>query len=336
MLSDALRYRKVIHAIGLSMLVFWGLFMVYAFVIELMGGILFFVLPPVSAEVVYQILYGSGYLLTFMLPAWFLKLFLKGCHVPSEPMGLSLRLNKALPWILFGGIAIIYAAAEVNASMVSIFHYNEVLNEMMGADTSLEPYQWVLQCIVIGLVPGFCEEFLFRGAIQSNCRPFGRTVAILVSSLLFSLMHQNIGQSIYTFVAGLFLGLVYEMTGSIWPGVILHASNNITSVLQMLVYDAFESDLSGNAAILLMQAGIYLLGALSIGILILHARQNRPRYEDGIFAKALPASDAYARCPISAHEAIRGFFRPTMVIFFLLCIGQMLLLLLMVLMPTLV
>ncbi len=329
MLSDTMRYRKVIHAIGLAMLTFWGLFMGYSFVITFLSTFVFTLLPPVPAEVVYQLLYGAGYLLTFMLPAWFLKLFLKGCHVPPEPMGLSLRLTWELPWIIFAGIAVIFAAAELNASMVSIIDYNEFLGEMMGEETAPATYQWVLQCIVIGFVPGFCEEFLFRGAIQTNCRPFGRTVAILISALLFSFMHQNAGQSLYTFAAGIVLGLVYEWTGNIWASVILHTCNNVTSVMQSVLYYQFADEVAANAALVLLQVVIYLLGALSVGILILRAAARRPDFKSGIFGRRLPQADTYARCPIAPKRALRLFFRPTMVIFLSLCMLEILMLLLM-------
>ncbi len=49
---------------------------------------------------------------------------------------------------------------------------------------------------------------------------------VLVTSILFALMHQNIMQTGYTFVGGLMFGGLTVITGSIFPAMIMHFINN--------------------------------------------------------------------------------------------------------------
>lgn len=83
------------------------------------------------------------------------------------------------------------------------------------------------------LVPAFAEEYFFRGYVLSAFR--GRVTrgrAILFSSLIFGLFHVVSGSQLTlerfmpTVLLGVFLGFLAVRTGSLWPGVFLHAIHN--------------------------------------------------------------------------------------------------------------
>jgi ABC-2 type transport system permease protein/sodium transport system permease protein len=83
------------------------------------------------------------------------------------------------------------------------------------------------------LVPAFAEEYFFRGYVLSAFR--GRVTrgrAILFSSLIFGLFHVVSGSQLTlerfmpTVLLGIFLGFLAVRTGSLWPGVFLHAIHN--------------------------------------------------------------------------------------------------------------
>lgn len=79
-------------------------------------------------------------------------------------------------------------------------------------------------CIFAPLV----EELVFRGAIlrtllKTSSRP---VYAIIISALLFALVHVNPAQMPHAFIVGLLLGWMYLRTGSILPGVAFHWVNN--------------------------------------------------------------------------------------------------------------
>ena len=330
MLPNELYYRKTIGAIGGAMLIFLGLMNLSGVGIAFLPTFLMlFGASEVAVEVIYQIVYGGVYLLSFMLPVAFLKRFLRRAGYSYTSMRCEVKPSPYILLILFGGVAIIYAFAQVNASLVSIFDYSDFLNEIMGGEGTLAPYQIVLNFITICVVPGFCEEFLFRGAILTNCLPFGRSNAILISSLLFSLMHQNAGQLLYAFAAGILLGVIYERTGNIWTCTVLHIFNNFISLLQSVVGEKLGSDIKGFMGSALFETVLMLLGVCSVVILIVLFFSRKEDFANGIFGRSVAADDGYALCPVEAAKMRKLFLTPTMVIFLILCVLQVLFLLIM-------
>jgi ABC-2 type transport system permease protein/sodium transport system permease protein len=83
------------------------------------------------------------------------------------------------------------------------------------------------------LVPAFAEEYFFRGYVLSSFRGrVSRSRAVVFSGLIFGLFHVVSGSHLTlerfmpTVLLGLFLGWVAIRTGSLWPGVFLHAIHN--------------------------------------------------------------------------------------------------------------
>jgi NAD(P)-dependent dehydrogenase (short-subunit alcohol dehydrogenase family)/energy-converting hydrogenase Eha subunit E len=250
---------------------------------------------------------------------------------PYQSMDTSIRGTRWLPLLVPAGIAVVLSTAYINAAMVSIFDYARFSSEVVWGSMSDSPavYELILQFIVMCLVPGVCEEFLFRGAILTNLRPFGRSNAILISAFLFSMMHQNAEQLLYTFAAGIVLGLIYEMTGSIWCTTVLHILNNFVSVTESAIFYRFDDVMTSSLAIVIFEMVLIAIGVISAAILVSRFFSKRTDLRDGIFGRSLPASDGYAECPIEASRARRLFFTPTMIIFLILCLVQVLFLILM-------
>jgi sodium transport system permease protein len=95
--------------------------------------------------------------------------------------------------------------------------------------------------LVLGVVPGVCEELCFRGFLFSALRPEVRPWrAILVSALLFGAFHlvTPAGIEIVRFLPSTLLGMVLGWarwrTGSVWPAVLLHVAHN--GLLMLLVF----------------------------------------------------------------------------------------------------
>ncbi|MEA3227130.1 MAG: CPBP family intramembrane glutamic endopeptidase [Planctomycetota bacterium] len=91
--------------------------------------------------------------------------------------------------------------------------------------------------VVIG--PLF-EELMFRGLIQTMMRSFLFQVgnrawlAIVFSSGLFVIMHQDMGHWPALFVLGVCMGYAYEKSGSLWRPIFIHAIFNATAVIATL------------------------------------------------------------------------------------------------------
>lgn len=84
---------------------------------------------------------------------------------------------------------------------------------------------------LVSVVVPLCEEFLFRGWLQSTLRRWLRpSQAIVLTALLFGLAHgQAFGLPIRV-VFGLAAGYLAWSTRSIWPGVVLHGIYNAVLV----------------------------------------------------------------------------------------------------------
>lgn len=328
--ENELCYRRVIGSIGGTMLLFLGLINAVGLLLGFLSELLL-VLPVTETvyNLTYQLIYGAGYLASFMIPVALLRRLIGRAGYAYRPMELSLNGVKWLPLIVLAGIAVVRSTAYINAEMVSFLDYLGFSSEVVWVSDTPAAYELILEFIVLCVVPGVCEEFLFRGAIQTNLRRFGRSNAILISAFLFSMMHQNAAQTLYTFAAGIVLGLIYEMTGSIWCTTVLHIINNFVSTTENAIFYAIEDIVSSSLALAILEMLLITLGVISAAILVAHFFSRKTDLRDGTFEKQLPASDGYASCPIEASRARRLFFTPTMIIFLVLCIVQMLFLLLM-------
>jgi membrane protease YdiL (CAAX protease family) len=108
--------------------------------------------------------------------------------------------------------------------------------------------QNVIMVIYVCVLGPVLEEILFRGLILQSLRPWGDNLAILVSGVLFGLMHLNLPQGASAVLAGFFFGFVAIKTGSILPTIVLHILNNVVAMVssvcgietyQMLIFDGF-------------------------------------------------------------------------------------------------
>lgn len=90
---------------------------------------------------------------------------------------------------------------------------------------------------VVILAPIF-EELIFRGMILNALTKYNKMFAIIVTSLLFGLLHLNITQAIPAFFMSLVLCYMYVQTDSILVTILAHAGNNLL-VLMSVYSDNF-------------------------------------------------------------------------------------------------
>ena len=321
-------FKKVISSVGWAMLILWGLMQVFDVTMVLILPVLLSQLPlsSVASEVVYQLLYGAGYMVLFMLPAVFLFFILKKKDCTPIPIAFETRLSPVLPFLVFSSLAVCFSASRVNAFMVDLFHYSEIFADVAVKEIArATPYGVVLNFIVTAIVPGLCEELLFRGAVLGNLLPFGRTNAVLISAFLFAFMHQNVEQFFYTFAMGIVLGLVYERTGSIWNGTLIHVLNNFLSVIMQSLYSVNPNSTTLSIVMLCIEGGIYLLGIISAALLVMRHFSKGEALDDGVFEKSIPAADAYAEYPLKSGRIFWLLCTPTFLLFTVLCCVQALL-----------
>lgn len=107
--------------------------------------------------------------------------------------------------------------------LISLFGY-----ENLGTSTQVDysVLAFIMALITTALLPGFCEEIASRGMLLKGFKNLGWKKMILISGLLFGLMHLNIEQFFYATIIGWLLAFVCLASGNIIPGMIIHFMNN--------------------------------------------------------------------------------------------------------------
>ena len=113
---------------------------------------------------------------------------------------------------------------------------------------------FLFMTLFVAIIPAILEEIAIRGILLQPLRRFGDGFAIVVSAVIFSLLHGNMVQIPYTVIAGIYFGYVMVATGSLWPSIILHFLNNFYSVM----ITAFDSNFS------VTTANVLTLGTLGL------------------------------------------------------------------------
>lgn len=113
-------------------------------------------------------------------------------------------------------------------SISTIFVENHAANTM----SYLTSNPLWLNILFTALIPAICEEYLFRGLLFHGYKRRNPLKAILMSSLLFGLIHMNVNQFIYAFVMGCILCMLVYATGTVISSMIAHfIFNGINVVL---------------------------------------------------------------------------------------------------------
>lgn len=86
----------------------------------------------------------------------------------------------------------------------------------------------LLNLFIVALLPAVCEEFFFRGAFMRFLMICikNKHISVMLTALVFSVMHGEFYGLLPRFVLGLFLGYIAWFSGSIWPAVAAHFLNN--------------------------------------------------------------------------------------------------------------
>lgn len=93
----------------------------------------------------------------------------------------------------------------------------------------------ILIYLYICLLGPILEELIFRGVLLEGLRKYGNAFGIIMSSVLFGLMHQNFMQCIPAAVMGIVWAAMAVKSGSLIPSMIAHIINNSLSAILMIM-----------------------------------------------------------------------------------------------------
>jgi len=147
---------------------------------------------------------------------------------------------------VFSNITLTGILLAVGCSILFFFLLDKLIDPVIDRmfPTSAEDYQVTLTTlrqspatsfIRVCLFAPIAEEILMRGFIFTGLQNrHGVVVALVVSTILFALLHFNFSQTISSIISGLILGLLYIKTDSLFCCVVAHSLYNSISYFSMI------------------------------------------------------------------------------------------------------
>lgn len=150
-------------------------------------------------------------------------LFMRGNDEHSHGrIGINFRqvlLSLALGWGIFLLNAVISLASSMLTEWLGMKSLTLGMPEMGGWRTLAAVF---LLCIL----PAITEETLFRGVLLNEWKLLGKRKAVALTSVLFALIHFQPDAIPSVLLIGIILALTAWHTGSVYPAMIVHFTNN--------------------------------------------------------------------------------------------------------------
>lgn len=302
--------KKTALAIGLSVIIF--------FVSSYLAGYAlatptYYILESVPTVELYDVVYELYTALIYALP-----LLLAIIPIPlltRIPMRVALPMRIPQARIAVPGVMAALGSSVIGITIASVL-LTLFQTAGLGYDVPTPPVPEtnvgiLMYTFTLSVLPAILEEILFRGFILQSLRRFGDMFAVIISALVFALVHGNFAQLPNAFIMGVTIAFLAVKTGSLIPGMILHFINNFgATVLDVFLISRTENE---------VLTGIYSLGYMGlyffvgiIGIIILLVRDDK-------FFTLVPY-----KSPLTVGQRTKAFFlQPValtgIVLMFVLC-----------------
>lgn len=221
--------------IGLCIVVYQFMSMIYAFIIRSVPGLMDSYLNnymlSTTIEMFYTVICVGG-------PFFIAYIFMRKIKIIDEPLpfGKPYSYSEAIILIIAGlGLCFIgnivtgIFASAMSSVGIEFYSYNAALE--ITQELPKNAFEFICMVVHTAVLPAVFEEFAFRGVVMQPLRKYGDFFAIFVSAVLFGLVHGNMTQMPFAIIAGFALGYSVTVTGSLWTGVIIHFFNNFISLM---------------------------------------------------------------------------------------------------------
>lgn len=145
----------------------------------------------------------------------------------------TIRFNK----LKFSNILLIIVFSYLMIPLMTLINLISLLfvkNDIQNTiEVIIKENPLYLSLLSIALIPCIFEETVYRGIFYNEYRKVNVIKGILLSALLFALLHMNFNQFFYAFAMGIIFVLLIEATDSIISSMIMHFIINGTSVFNV-------------------------------------------------------------------------------------------------------
>ena len=192
---------------------------------------------------------------------------------------LSYRPPSAVELVLagLGAVAVVPLAEVLDRWSYLVL---PPLRELAAGEAALlavhSPWQAVLVFGAIAVTPAVCEEALFRGWLLGTLRRrLALVPAIAVQAVLFALFHMSPLSIVALAFVGLYLGWLFERTGSIAASMTAHCLYNATIIVVSNLQPRWLADESGGFSLPVIFISLAVAAAV-LALLELSARRRAP------------------------------------------------------------
>lgn len=230
-----------------------------------------------SSALRFKLVLAASQVLVLAMPvflvAWYLKLDVRKTFSLQPPGGQA----------ILGSLLLAVSVVPVSNLLrqVQFMYYPPQMDDLAKlAETLLSgSIFWLL--VVLAVLPGICEEFLFRGFLLAGLRhSMSAPRAALLVGLVFGLFHMEIDKIPVHTLLGTLLAIVVLRTGSIYPAMLIHMANNGLAVAatrvewlkSILGMTEFESDPTHPHFSLKTMGYLLVFG---VGLIVILAQQQK-------------------------------------------------------------
>jgi membrane protease YdiL (CAAX protease family) len=186
-----------------------------------------------------SIFYGIGTILAQIIS--FLAAALIGVKKSKQALNDIFKFNAVSLNLWIAAIIFTAGAVIVLSEIDNLFNYILPMPEFLKDTFELMMAKqiFIISILLVGIIPAFVEEMFFRGIILNGfSENYSERKAIIISSLLFGLVHLNPWQFLTAFIIGIFSSWICIKTRSILLSIYIHGFNNITAVVLLKYRDA--------------------------------------------------------------------------------------------------
>ncbi|TCO61492.1 CPBP family intramembrane glutamic endopeptidase [Caldanaerobacter subterraneus] len=123
----------------------------------------------------------------------------------------------------------------------------------------------IIQLIIFGLVAACCEEIFMRGLVMRSFEMRGSIKSVVITAILFAMLHLNVQNFLSILFLGTILGYVVYRTDSIFAGMIVHFTNNaISTILSYFISQSGMANVSGVERISIPFSAVLFYGVIAV------------------------------------------------------------------------
>ena len=185
--------------------------------------------------------------------------FKKFYNLPQKPYILKFCLTNKKNMIFIFGTFILLVIFTVFLARFSNYVLYDILKLNQNSSTNILNFNnFGLAFIKYCIIPAVLEEILFRGMIQSSLLPLGDKFAIVITSIIFALLHKDFSSLISIFILSMFIGYIAIVTNSIVLPILLHFTNNCITFISSYIMNEINPVSALSLIIMLFVLGIFI------------------------------------------------------------------------------